>query len=227
MNRDEKILIKRIKQLKKIKPDRDWVFSVKHEIMGTRFSPFFVFKPLPVVSFAFLLTVFVLKTFFALPGERLYFVKKNIQHLASTFFVSKEEPTVVLNIVDEKLRELEKASLENRVKQLPQTLKEYQSVSQETAKIIREKKLDEKTLSLQKPILKDIVARQQNIKASLNSPEAELKDFNCALFEKLSADLKERTLTEKQKEILNEAQKDFENKNCLDALTKVLYLDNN
>lgn len=227
MNREEKILIKRIKQLKSIKADRDWVFSVKHEIMGTRFSPFFIFKPLPVASFVFLLTILVLKTFFALPGEKLYVVKKNFQSFVSTYFNSQKEPVIVFNMIDQKLKELETASLENRVKQLPETLKEYQAVSQESAKVIREKTLDEKTLSLQKPILKDIVARQQNIKASLNSPEAELKDFNCALFEKLMTDLKERTLTEKQKEILEEAQKDFENKNCLDALTKVLYLDNN
>jgi hypothetical protein len=166
-----------------------------------------------------------LKIFFALPGERLYLVKKTILDLKESFFKKDNTSERILVIVDQKLKELEIASFENKVKQLPEVFKECQSVSQKTAKAIKENK--EEKLVLEKELLRDIVARQQNVRASLNSSEVELKDFNCAVFEKLSEDLEQRSLNSFQREIFEQAKRDYQENRCLDALTKVLYLDNN
>ena len=223
----EKILIKKIRELRKIKPSSDWVFSLKHEILGTRFSPLFILKPLPVFTFFFFLSVLVLKTIYAVPGEGLYFAKSTIIGIKNNFFFKEKKPEMMLALVDEKLKELEDVSLKKETKKIPYVFEEYQKTSKESAKLIREGKIDAKEIISQKENLKEIVARQQNIKASLNSPSAEMKDFNCTLFEKYKEDLKERTLTEKQKEIFEKAIGDFEKGNCLDALTKVLYLGNN
>ncbi|MGB9598307.1 MAG: DUF5667 domain-containing protein [Minisyncoccales bacterium] len=226
MNKD-KILIKKIRELKKIKPESDWVFSLKHEILKTRFSPFFVFRPLPVFSFIFVFTIIVLKTIFALPGERLYFVKKTLWETRNSFFVKEQRPEMMLAQIDERLKELENVSFKNETKKMPAVFEEYQKASQESAKMIREGKINPQKIFSQKETLKEIVARQQNVRASLNSPSAEMKDFNCTLFEKYQEDLKERTLREKDEEIFKKAIDDFKKGNCLDALTKVLYLGNN
>jgi len=223
----EKILIKKIKELRKIKPHRDWVFSLKHDILETKFSPIFVFRPLPVFSFLFFLSLLILKTIYALPGERLYFAKKAFLEFKNNIFLKEKEPEMMLALVDEKLKELENVSLKQETKKIPFVFEEYQKTSKESAKLIREGKINAKEILAQKETLREIVARQQNIRTSLNSPSAEMKDFNCTLFEKYKEDFKERTLTEKQKEIFDQAIKDFEKGNCLDALTKILYLGNN
>ena len=86
-------LVKKIRELREIRPRKDWVSLTKREILGSepKISLFPFFKP----AFAGLITILLLFGMFglvknSLPGDPLYLIRK-VVHKSQAVFVSEEE----------------------------------------------------------------------------------------------------------------------------------------
>jgi len=249
---EEKKLIGQIRELRQIKPNKDWVALTKSRILGEKkieLTPiflssvghylrlFFGWRPI----YAGLIIVFVLFGLFgfaqnSLPGDPLYPIKK-ISERAQAVFVSEEEkPAFQLKLANERLEELAKIVEANQMKKLASAINEVQASIAQTSQNLREVKEPEK-----EKIAKTIVEQTQKLKGTKQKIEEVLatkigteeseKELEEALipYYKIVAgsqikDLEERTLTEEQEDILTQAKEDYEAGNYFDALIKILIL---
>jgi hypothetical protein len=205
----EKQLIGRIRELRQIKPGKDWVSFNKTRILGeepkTIFFPYF--KP----AFAGLVTVFVFFGAFvsaqnSLPGDLLYPIKKIVEKSQAIFVSAEEKPAFQLKIANERLEDLTKASVKN----LAPTINEFQANVSEAARNLV--KIDADASS---PVLiKKIVEETKKIEENKQKAESfgvvvgeegtnELKNALGKIVENLIQDTEEGTLTEEKTEVLS------------------------
>ena len=219
----EKELIGKIQEFRQIKPRKDWVLSIKTQILGenTGFTFFPYFKP----ALVGLVSVFVFIGLFgfsqnSLPGSFLYSIKK-ITEKSQAFFVSDEGKTdFAFNLADKRLEELTKIAENNQVNNLPQAINEVQASISEAVKNLSGS--DQKTLEKLAELGKNKQIAEQILAAQIDS--AELDNAYTTTTDSLIKDLGTRTLTEKQQEILNQMKELFELGKYQQAL--VLYLTN-
>jgi len=245
----EKELIAKIKELRQIKPKKDWVVLAKAQILGEEKLPvevkpqhFSVFPLNEVIAglrvifthkfaFATLTLILVLVGVFGfaqntLPGDLLFPIKK-ISEQGRTFFVSNQEkPTIQLELTNKRLEELKKIAKANQTQKLAPALKEFQASINQAAENIKNIKEPQK-------ITKEIVFQTKKLEESKAEVEAlgvvigetgELEDALSQLVTREIKDLETRTLTEEQSRILEEVKKDYEAKNYSKALEKILTL---
>ena len=204
-------LIKKIKELKTIKPRKDWVLLTKSQILGEekpKFELFPFFRPAYAGLFLFLLLVGLVElSQGALPGDPLYSLKR-ITEKAQAVFVSKEEqPNLQLELTNKRLEELNKVAETNQVKNLAPALSEF-----ETTKIAAKKevvnsiknKSEKEAIKVAKdiaPKLADLNEKEKKVYATLNieSTEGANQTAEKAVVEILIKDAKNSTLTEEQK----------------------------
>ena len=219
----ESDLVKKIQELKKIRPSQDWAVLTKSQILGQEpkvlFFPFL--KPVlaTVTAFGILFGIFSLAQN-SLPGDLLYSIKKIAEKGQAVFVSEEEKPAFQLKLANERLEELTKAPARN----LAPTLSEFQASVFQAAKEI---------IEAEKPNIKEIV--QQTKKLEENKQKAETlgvvvgktEALNAALaqlVEREIGDLETQTLPEKQQELLEAAKEDFEVGNYNQALEKILIL---
>lgn len=94
----DKELINQVRKLSQIKPEKDWVFLTKKQILGEakhNFGFFPFLKP-ALASFAVILVLMAVLGFAksALPGEPLYAIRK-AAHWGRTLLASGEEKPAV------------------------------------------------------------------------------------------------------------------------------------
>ena len=206
--RTEKEIIKKIKLLKQIKPEKKWVFLTKEKILGKEplFFPFL--KP----AFAGLLFVLILfgLSFTSLPGEPFYLIKKLAERGQTVFIPDEQKPKLELELANKRLEELSKIAEKNDVKKLAPAINEAkESVAQATKNLVKSKKVDkeivQKTLQLEK--------KKQEVEKVLGTKitEEETENPTKLVAKYLIEDLENRTLTEEQKQILEKAKEYFEN----------------
>ncbi len=206
--RTEKEIIKKIKLLKQIKPEKKWVFLTKEKILGKEplFFPFL--KP----AFAGLLFVLILfgLSFTSLPGEPFYLIKKLAERGQTVFIPDEQKPKLELELANKRLEELSKIAEKNDVKKLAPAINEAkESVAQATKNLVKSKKVDkeivQKTLQLEK--------KKQEVEKVLGTKitEEETENPTKLVAKYLMEDLENRTLTEEQKQILEKAKEYFEN----------------
>jgi hypothetical protein len=218
----EKNLINQIKQLKQIKPQKDWVFSLKTDLFKDELKESFVFFPLFKPALA-CLTMFAL--FFGLfgfaqtsvPGDLLYPVKK-IAEKGQLAFVSQENrPQNSLVMADKRLEELIKIVESNQVKKLATAINEVESSVSEAARNISRIE----ATSSNPVIIKDIVDKTKKLEFRIEEIRAlgvviggeELQEVSARLEVKvLLSDLENRTLTEQEQEVLAEMNRLAEEK---------------
>ena len=206
--RTEKEIIKKIKLLKQIKPEKKRVFLTKEKILGKEplFFPFL--KP----AFAGLLFVLILfgLSFTSLPGEPFYLIKKLAERGQTVFIPDEQKPKLELELANKRLEELSKIAEKNDVKKLAPAINEAkESVAQATKNLVKSKKVDkeivQKTLQLEK--------KKQEVEKVLGTKitEEETENPTKLVAKYLMEDLENRTLTEEQKQILEKAKEYFEN----------------
>jgi hypothetical protein len=229
---EEKELIGKIRELRQIKPNRDWVVLTKNQILGEEpvtqhrvlsnvFFPFF--RPV----YAGLVVIFILFGLFgfaqnSLPGDILYPIKKIIEKSQAVFVSEKELPKYNLEIANKRLEELNQIAQTNQVKKLVPAVNEAQASISETAKnLAKSKKINreiiEKSLELAKN--KEKVEKTLGINIGNEETEESLNNLYKNQAEYLINDFKNRTLTDEQKIALEKAEKEFDSGNYLEALT--------
>lgn len=232
-------LIKKIKELKQIRPRKNWVILTKSQILGPEFSDRgrvsvfsvlanLVYKPYKP-AFATLMAVLILIGTFifaqnTLPGDFLYPLKKVTENARFYFISEREKPRVQLELANEKLKDLVKVAQTNQTKKLAPIIEEYQANVSEAAKGLAR---------IKEPDVKEIVEQTKKIEenkrkiAVLGVKVGETKELDNALAQIVEKEIKElekNSLTEDQQELLEEAREDYADGNYSAALEKILLL---
>jgi len=234
-------LVKKIQELKKIKPRKDWVVLTKSQILGKeptyrdRVSavlevfPRIIFQYKP--AFATLIIVGVLVGAFgfaqnSLPGNFLYSLKKITEKSQAVFVSETERSNFQLGLVNKRLEELNKIAETNQVENLAPALNEFQAnISQAAKEIIKSKEINVKEIVQQTEKLKENKQKIEALGVVIGESE-ELDNALSQLVGREIKDLKNRTLTEDQEKLLAEAKEDFEAGNFNEALEKIWLLSN-
>lgn len=232
----EKELIGKIRQLRQIRPRKDWVVLTKNRIFVEEKEKLSLIESLRVIfrykyKLAGVLAIFVFIGVFvsaqnSLPGDFLFPLKKITEKTRAVFISESEEPNIDLELANKRLEEIYKIAQQNEVKKLAPAIEEYQRTVQKATKKISKiaattsdpstiKEIAKKTQTLEKN--KEILEKTFGI-AGLEAEEA---NPTKVLIEWLIKDLSQRTLTEEQELIFEEAKKDFENENYSEALIKI------
>jgi len=229
----EKQLIGRIRELRQIKPRKDWVVLTKSQILGEveRERVSVSFFPLwrPALATVTVFGILFISFGFAqssLPGDLLYPIKKIAEKSQAVFVSEKELPKYNLEIVNKRLDELNEIAQTNQVKKLAPAISEFQANVSEAAKsLAKVKGQDVEKIVEETKKLEENKKKVEDVLATKIETE-ELDNALSQIVEIQIKDLEERTLTERQEEILAEAQNDFEAGNYSQALEKILFLSN-
>jgi len=256
MNMIEQELIDKIKELKQVKPRKEWVVLTKNFIFtssekeekardfsfiaflkGLQKGERFVFQHKP--AFAVLTTFLVLIGLFGIsqnsvPGDFLFSFKK-ISEQGQIFFVSEENYTKYsLETLNKRLDELEKIVQTNQSRKLASALDEYQQTISKTAEDLN--KAVSKNQN-QNQNLKEIVAEVKKVEDKTKllkslgvegvGGDEKWDNTLSSIVQREIEDLEEKNLTDEQKEILNEIKVNYKEGNYSQALEKILFLTNN
>jgi len=222
----ENELIGKIRKLRQIKPRKDWVVLTKSQILGEEkmdVSLFPFFKPVYAGLFLFLILIGLLEfSFAALPGELLFPLKRIVEKTQAIFVSEEEKPKMNLELANKRLEELNQIAEKNEVKKLAPAMNEVQASISETAKnLVKSKKIDRETIEKSLELAKNKEKAEKSLGINIGSEETEesLNDFYKTQAEYLIGDFKNRTLTDEGKIALENAEKEFEAGNYLEALT--------
>lgn len=239
--RPETELIKKIQELRGIKPRQDWVVSVKNQILEREIAPvregFLAGWRWPRLVLQYRMAVvslvvagLLIGTFSfaqkAMPGDFLYALKKVAEKTKLSFAPEQEKPMIHLEHANEKLQNIVKIVEGNRKEKITPIIEEYQNNVSEAAKSLSQ---------TQKPDVKKIVEKTKEINENKQKIEAlgliigESEELEIVLTpiykeeaERLIEDLKESTLLENQQECLDEAVIEYEEENFNQALELLL-----
>lgn len=223
----EKELIKKIKQLKKIKPRKDWVFLTKKEILGREEKKFdfsLIFSPKLAFSLISLFLLFLL-------GGFLYYKIINLPLENSPENITKVEVIVpALQGIQEKVV---KATQELKKIEEPQKILKAKKIVQKTVKVGEEivseaKKLKKEIQNSQtekkEEVLTALTKEISQTKEKFEEMEKTYQEMLAEKVERLIEELEESSLSAQQKEIFEKAKRDFEKENYSQALEKILEL---
>jgi len=224
-------LIGKIRELRQIKPRKDWVLLTKTQILGQEETPKFELFPFFKPAYAglfFLLLLAGLIEFSqgALPGDPLYSLKR-ITEKAQAVFVSKEEqPKLQLELTSKRLEELNKVADANRVKRLAPALNEFQKTKIVAKKEILDSiknKSEKEAIKIAKalaPKLNEVNEKEKKVYAVLNTESTEGTEQTAekAVVEILIKDVKNSTLTEEQKADLVKVEEYYKSGDYQEAL---------
>ena len=239
---DEKTLIGKIEILRQIRPRKNWVVLTKKRILGEErtlpglFSDslrvfqglFYQYK----LALASLILLFILGGTFvfaqkSLPGEPLFLVKKITEKTRAVFVSEKEKPGTQLELTNKRLEELTQIAQKNEVKKLAPAIEEFQASVSESAKKLVQIKEPGKSQEMGKKVIAEIKKLEEN-KVKVESlgvvigDSKEIEDAMCQLTTEQIKNL--GTLTEKQEELLKEAQEYLKEGKCNLAFEKILFL---
>jgi len=220
-------LIGKIRELRQIKPRKDWVLLTKSQILPQEqpvFTPFFIFKPVysSVLFVFFILFVLFGTSQTALPGDFLYPVKK-ITEKAQVVFVSEtEKPKANLELANKRLEEINQIAQKNEVRKLVPAINEFQaSISKVTENLTALKGADIKEIVKETQKLEENKKKIESLGIEVGETE-ELENAYKILAEREIKNLEQSSLTETQEEVLKEAKEYFEKGDFATALIKTV-----
>jgi TolA-binding protein len=237
---EDKELISKIKELKKIEPGKDWVISAKVRILGevpsngfswnSRLVHQFIFGYNKIIFAAVALFGIVAGSFtFAqnsLPGDPFYALKKFTESCKMAFVSDENLPMMKLELANQKLQELNEVAQSNQSRKLASAIQEAQASISNAAR---------EMINVSEPDVQEIVSETKKVEESKEKIESlgiefgDNTDLDSALVQLIQRqidDLQVSTLTEEQKEIFNQAVEDFKAGDYSDALEKILLLSN-
>ncbi|HDZ54321.1 MAG TPA: hypothetical protein ENI19_00630 [Candidatus Nealsonbacteria bacterium] len=234
--------IKKIQELKQIKPRKDWVVLIKRELFSQeavsyrgRASVFLEifpwlfhhYKP-ALATFVFLGIMTIAVFGFAqnaLPGDFLYTFKKASEKGQAVFVSETDKPKAQLELANRRLEELVEIAVTNQTSKLASAINEVQASAIQAAKNLR----------TPKKITKEIVEQTKKIEENKQKVEAlgiligetkELDNALAQLVEREIKDLESRTLSEEEAELLEQAKEDYTAGNFSAALETVWLISN-
>ncbi len=226
----EKELIKNIQLLKEIKPNKEWAFSTKSRILReapqkTFFLPSFLFSPRYRLAFAPVLSIFILIGLFgfsqiSLPGDFLFSLKKASESGRAIFVSEADMSKYQLEQANSRLEDLVKIAEQNQVKKIAPAVDEFQKTLSQAAKNLKDNPNIGKEIIDQ---AKKIVENKEKVEklGVVISGTDELDNTLRELVEREINDLGNRTLTESQTRLLEEAKTSFEAGNFAQALEEI------
>ena len=224
-------ITQKLRELKQIKPRKDWVSLTKKEILGEEsfgftFFPYFNLKP-AVASLVAFCILFGLFGFVqnALPGDLLCIVKRAAHYGQVLLIPEEEKPVYQLQLANDRLEDLTYAPVRN----LAPTINEFQATIHEAVQNLA--KIDATTSDpvVMKKIVEETKKLDENkpriesLGMEVGGPE-ELNSVLAKIVGNLIEDLENRTLTEEKENILTEIKDLFGEGKYTEALE--LYLIN-
>jgi len=236
----EKDLITKIKELRQIKPRKDWVLLTKSQIFGLedanrdRVSVFavlrgMVLQPRMAPVFLVIFGLFISCLSFAqnsLPGDLLYPIKKITEQTQKPFVPEKE---FNIKIVNNRLDDLASVAQSNSTKNLAPAINEYKASVSEVAKNLVKDETKKNPNELKK-IVKEVqsIEKKTTEVKSLGVEIGENIELDSALVELIKLqvqDLEKRTLTQEQIKSIGDIKADIEAEKYSDALEKILQIN--
>lgn len=248
----EKELISGLKQLKQIKPKKEWVVFSKAKIFEIEAKPA-VLKPFlrdkismvldvfPRFSlahgyryaFASLVFMFMIgaSVFIyaqsALPGDALFSLRKAGEKARTLVASEPATSKFLLQVTNDRLNDLAKIAGSSQSKNLAPAIKEFQASAKETALNIKNMK-NVQGLNNNKDIVmqaKKIEDAKQKVEAlGVVIGDTDLDNAMADIVQMQIKDLDGKILTDKQNEELTEAEKNYEDKDYNSALEKLIDL---
>ncbi len=234
---EDKDIIKKIQQLRQVKPRKDWVVLTKQRILEEEKFSVFILNELILglrlifqhkLAFAtFALVLIILGTFgFAqnsVPGNILFSVKKMSERGRGAFASDKLGRN--FDITNKRLEELTQIAEENDVSNLAPAINEYQVSVSETAESIG-KEIKENPQATKGIVgeIKSLAQKTGEIR-SLGVEIPENREMNEALVQMLKTqveDLENRSLMEEDIVVLEEIKKAIEEGRLDQALEKLV-----
>jgi len=248
----EKELIGKIRELRQIKPSKDWVVLTKTQILGEEqpvrervsISIFRALLYKPKLVLATVLSLFILFRLFSfaqnsLPGDFLYSIKKITEKCQAVFVSEVDKPQASLELANKRLEELTKIAETNQVKKLAPAINEFQaSISEATKNLSKMEASSSDPVAIKKIVdrTKELGEKIQEVKSlGVVIEEGKLEELQkvsdklelgllVSILKDMISDLENRTLTEKQEEILSQMRELVEKEKYSEALE--LYLTN-
>lgn len=235
-------LIKKIQELKRMRPRKDWVVLTKRELfreetpsLKERLSILEIFpRLLPYYKPAFATFVFlgilIIATAFTLaqntlPGDSLYSLKR-ISEEGRVVFVSEEgKPKAQLELANKRLEELTKVVETKQTKKLAPAIEEFQASLSQAAENLKEPKKITREIIEQTKKLEENRQKVEALGVLIGETE-ELENALSQLVEREIKNLENQTLSEEKAELLGLAKEDFEAGNFSAALEKILLISN-
>ena len=239
----EKDLIRKIENLKEIKPEKDWVVLTRRQILGDWQKPSLaegvleVFRVLPWIfrehrpALATLVFLGLIVGSFgfgqmALPGDPFYPIKK-LTEKAAYFLVAKDQqPQAHLEMANKRLDELTTIAKNNQVRNLAPAINEFKASLSQAANTL--KRVDGSS-KLTKEIIREsekLIENRGKVEA-LGVTVGETPEMNEALSQLVEREinsLEGRSLSEEQQKLLEQAQEDYQKGDFNQALEKLLAL---
>lgn len=215
----EKEVIEKIKVLKQIKPEKNWVFLTKEKILGKE-PLFFPFLKPAFAGLLFILILFGL-SFTSLPGQPFYLIKKLAEKGETVFAPEEEKPKLELELANKKLEELSKIAQKNDTKKLAPAIDEAkESVAKASKNLVKSKKVNKEIV--QKAL--ELESKKQEVEKVLGTKITESENENPTMFvaKYLIESLENKSLNENQKEVLEKAKEFFENQDFAKVLELLL-----
>lgn len=206
-------LILKIRELRKLKPEKKWVFLAKKEILGEMgemresgvekiFLPVFrqfveAFLPRrltfkPILAFSILALMLTTGGFIliknTLPGDLLYPVKKLTERTRAFFISQNDKPKAGLELVNKRLEELAEISQTNQVKKIAPSFNEIKTTKsaakKEVVKLIQGKS-EQEAIKIAKEIAPRLKEINDKEKQVLSSLNGDLEEENNESTEKI------------------------------------------
>jgi hypothetical protein len=233
---NEKEFLNKIKELKEIKPNNNWVISTKFMILGQEpekrnltsvleFFPRLVLKNSKlafalVVVFGFMTGAFTLAQN-SLPGDPFFALKKITEKSAMALTSDINIPTAQLQLVNKRLDELNTIAKTNQMKKLAVAIQEFQAnISQAADDLVNAKNVNVKEVVLETKKIKETKEQVESLGVVVGNTD-NLDNALLQLIERELKDLEMRSLTDSQKEIFKSAVSDFNAGNYSESLEKI------
>lgn len=224
-------LINQIKSLKAIRPNQDWVFAVKEEILSKPTfaqvisNMFLQARPVLVTVMLLFVVLFGTLSFVenSLPGDILYPMKKVAEDSQAIFLVSENDiAEYKLSMANRRLEELAKIAEINQVKKLAPAILAFQANVAEAAKNL-EKVDNIKGLAMQSQELE----KNKEILVTMGIIVGETEAFDTGMAKLVEREIKaleEQSLSRPQQDILISIKEYFEQGDYNKALIEIVFL---
>ena len=248
----EKRFLAKITLLKAVKPRKDWVVLIKSKIMEQETASDSAFQEVKTSQFhsifkirhllkylekpAYVMPVLALLVFggiaieqtkSSLPGDILYPVRTTIERTQFNLYSESEKAFRDVEIAQNRLEDLKRVVENNKVKNLPSTIKEFELSVEQVSRGLAElvEKDPEKALQLTLEVVqlqKDKAEIERTLGTTIGEDESgELELVTKLLVENELADLESRSLSPEQEVLFEEAKAAYDEANYETALEKI------
>lgn len=237
----EKQLIKSLKQLKEIKPRKEWAVLLKSEILNPKSETKFVERPAKIIgimdifsavffqrkmaySFAALAFVIIGLIGFAqytVPGDLLFSVKK-ISEQSEAALIGQAPLLQNVATLNSRINDLAQVAKDGRKGNIPSAISEINANVSLLAKTLKNNPTNNpETIKEIASSLKTLAS----VPGTDLSENPEVKSLYEAVVQSQIVDLKKTTLTDEQKKALIEIEDLYNQGKHADALEKILLID--